>query len=76
MKWQTMDSAPRDGSEFLGYFPEYKDISYEPRKIEIWRWKDNPRVGRGWFSHTTEQDDYDLEDNPPTHWMPLPDAPL
>ncbi len=73
--WRTIASAPKDGTKFLGYSPNPVDISYSPQEIEIWWWKVNSRTDKGYFTHTDEMDDYELENNPPSRWMPLPKKP-
>lgn len=65
--WRTMDSAPRDGSMFLGYQETPGDFE---RKMEIclWlSWEKNDGESGGFFtSHSGLM---------PTHWMPLPTPP-
>lgn len=64
--WQTIDSAPRDGSWILGYWPTMS-ITQFPKAIfaddcskhDIWHMADNIEYGCVY----------------PTHWMPLPAAP-
>lgn len=60
--WQTMDTAPRDGSRFLAYEEER-----ESKRYECW-WQEDFGHWEGW------QDDWDSEVNP-SHWMPLPAPP-
>lgn len=65
MNWQSIESAPRDGTSILAF----------DGGIDIWRWRENPRVGRSWFTNTDEWDDYELETSQPTYWQPLPLPP-
>lgn len=72
MKWQPIETAPKDGTWFLGYTP--RSIHGWPRRnskgsIISFRW-----WGKGsedkipWFSNMSGFPQ-------PTHWMPLPDPP-
>jgi hypothetical protein len=62
VKWEPIDSAPKDGSSILGY----ADSSFAV--VEWYR--------GGWWS-LSEPGAYaeDSEWNP-THWMPLPEPPM
>lgn len=77
MTWKTIDTAPKDGTIILAYYPLF--------------WKpggDFTDSERRW-AMTTVRWDYDEYDNDvgywylldgttngePTHWMPLPDVP-
>lgn len=60
--WQPIETAPKDGTRFLGYLGKQ-----EPSVIECW-WQEN-------FSNWTGlTDDWDTEPKP-THWMSLPNPP-
>lgn len=60
--WRPMASAPRDGTQILGArFDQIKIVG------SIMHWS---RLSEAWFSLATG--DY-LR---PTHWMPLPPAPV
>lgn len=59
-RWQTMDSAPKDGSMFLAYSPSSCLSCYEC----YWCSKSNK------FKEWNKHDANDL-----THWMPLPPPP-
>lgn len=58
--WQTMESAPRDGTWILAYWPTMPMTTY-PRVVF---WDD------GWICT-----DRDMGEYFPTAWMPLPAAP-
>ena len=62
-KWQSIETAPRDGSVLWLYQREGS-----PHMYEGWWHKDLLDGTEYW------QDDADSEPNP-THWMPLPDPP-
>lgn len=67
-EWKPIESAPKDGTSVLGYFPagaKYvarADVSpiFWEKAMELWT---NPVSGHFCF-HA-----------PPTHWMPLPPPP-
>jgi hypothetical protein len=59
--WQTMESAPKDGTWFLAY---WRDEMAVVRKTERGAWEDS--------SYTTWCEAWDL----PQCWMPLPAPPL
>jgi len=66
--WQKIDNAPRDG-----------------RPVFAWRqgwtlpffvhWALNPRTGTAFWNDIDEWDQYELEEEPPTHWLDLPILP-
>lgn len=60
--WQTMDSAPKDGSEFVGY-----DAATGTQHVTHWD-------QYGWYDPDSH---YYSETEPfqPTHWTPLPTPP-
>ena len=65
MDWQPINSAPKDGSEFLTYAPGNKRAMYERDRepvIVLTKWK----ADCFWRNRP---------DNMPTHWMPLPEPP-
>jgi hypothetical protein len=70
MEWQPISTAPRDENEIicccwrgrLGWVPL--------------RWKTNPRTGLSYFGDPVEWDDYGYPEDQPTHWLPIPVAPL
>lgn len=82
MQWQPIKTAPKDGTRILLFWPSFD------RWIDVGWWKKNLRlveigeidgipVSAGYFSNSTEWDDYEMAKvgNEPTHWMPLPDPP-
>ena len=86
--WQTIDTAPKDGSTIICAIAGQKDWSLRA-------WKDNPRLlptsglseaNLAWLAarwkpyywgDPVEMDDYDLAlpENQPTHWLPTPPIP-
>jgi hypothetical protein len=78
MNWQTIDTAPKDGSPILVYTPT-------DGVVVSW-WFIGAYVGRdgivdGWYSGTHDDSPRAYHDYPmlpseiPTHWMPLPEPP-
>ena len=66
-EWQPIETAPKDGTWVLvcgnGWDVMMASYSYDGR------------IGRGYFWGPTEWDDYELAEQQPTHWMPLPEPP-
>jgi hypothetical protein len=70
--WQTIDSAPRDGTRVLLTSGGDVAVGQWLRDSGISDWTDEscpiytdgPGAAAGWW------------DTPPTHWMPLPAPPL
>jgi hypothetical protein len=69
MTWQTMDSAPRDGREFLAVNKDKAAVSY---RVVYYQGEGDPKYcwhvedARKGFNH--HRDFF-------THWMPLPAPP-
>jgi hypothetical protein len=67
MKWRPIETAPKDESRFLAYFPDapewydYSVICWSARSTQWWGCSP---AAAGII------DQYD-----PTHWMPLPEPP-
>lgn len=73
MEWQTIETAPKDGTNILGYNGE--DVTEM-----VWEdWPDdNSHVGwcRAGFESGGMLDETHFRMEPePTHWMPLPEPP-
>lgn len=65
--WQSIESAPKDGTWVLvcgGTWP-----------VTMAWYALNSRINRAYWKMDDEWDDYDLADDQPTHWMPLPEPP-
>lgn len=71
--WQTIDSAPRDGTEILLTWME----DDQPQDIARMRWNPHatnflfPGVVGMWDAMTFTWTEHN-PDGAPTHWMPLP----
>ena len=67
--WQSMETAPRDGTEILVTFDgksrvvHWDDTGYRHRK-------------HGSFPWVCQSGENAWRENIPTHWMPLPPPPL
>lgn len=62
--WLPIETAPRDGDQFLAYGPElgWQVVDYDPSEKHpdwVWAVMDGATYHRDGF----------------THWMPLPDPP-
>ena len=69
-EWLPIESAPRDGTRILVWVDKRSHLVY---------WSDNApfeffEVDKGWVLHDCEDGHYSksLEEDEPTHWMPLP----
>lgn len=66
MKWQSIDTAPKDGTPVLLYFRE--------TSMRIGCWKDRGPYGTGWRDPVGHAEQATILGEP-THWMALPDPP-
>lgn len=64
-EWKTIESAPKDGSWFLGWTPIDRIPNVGPM---YWRKHSRNKNGGWWTSHFLFREQ-------PTHWMPLPEPP-
>jgi hypothetical protein len=69
MKWQSMDSSPKDGSPVLLYEQREDGVGYiftgyycDSRNVDVY--------GTKWACL-----EYDAFNHNPTYWMPLPNPP-
>lgn len=73
MKWKPIESAPKDGTTILLYYPNeenavtsgwwYEEYEGDEYKYGYWKVASLPSHGCG------------CENSEPTHWMELPDIP-
>ncbi len=67
--WQPIETAPKDGTWFLGYRP----VTSIEDTIDVWHW--DPRAetdgAPGFWVNAADSN----LDNFPTHWRPLPSPP-
>lgn len=74
-QWQDISTAPKDGTDILLGSPP-QEFNGEPttRRTTVGQWvtaQDGDDDYSGWASW----DGGFTEENPPTHWMPLPEPP-
>lgn len=62
MEWQPIETAPKDGTVVLGYRYQLGSLSWIVIMFD--------RIKGVWFNYHTGQQEF------PTHWMPLPAAPV
>jgi hypothetical protein len=91
MSWQPIETAPKDGTEIMLFAPvqifQGKPTS---ERVTLGHWlHEEPYIHehrdlQGRFVDQDESEGYDgwlswdggfTEENPPTHWMPLPEPP-
>ena len=66
MEWQPIETAPKDGAEFLAFWPDfYRNNSWDMQRT----WAEDG----AWQSPTQKIPFGDPE--APTHWMLLPSPP-
>ena len=73
MKWQSMDSAPKDGTTILAA-SRYSDTAFTVR----WDGREWEAVWDGYFvvEYMSEEDVSYQKPNPLHAWMPLPALPI
>jgi hypothetical protein len=69
MEWQPIETAPKDGTELLGYQPARATIA---AAIYVMRWEDRGISGPAWYESESEGQERFF----PTHWMRLPPPPV
>jgi len=67
MKWQPIETAPKDGTEVLLFFPT--GFWRDDRKIAIGFWG----IGDDWFEGEADARSMTDFGDHPTLWMPLPE---
>lgn len=65
MKWQPIETAPKDGSVFIAHTPRAKI-----RKVRLMQWL-SPKMNWAVFGWKDMNGNF----HDPTHWMPLPEPP-
>lgn len=66
MDWQTIDTAPKDGTEILLYYDQEGFMGC----VQGWWFSSPKEINDGW-----EFEWGFIGDPGPTHWMPLPEPP-
>lgn len=67
--WKSIESAPKDGTAVLLYFPD--GYWADDRNIAIGFWG----IGGGWYDSESASTSMTAFGSHPTHWRPLPDPP-
>jgi len=62
MKWETIETAPKDGTYVLVYHHRWNSVT---KDMEIAHWRSDQG---GWMTNES----FNMQ---PSHWMPLPDQP-
>ena len=65
---KPIDTAPKDGTIILAWRRGWERPAFV-------RWVFNDRTQTEFWNDSVEWDAYELESEPPTHWIPLPDLP-
>jgi hypothetical protein len=68
-EWLPIETAPKDGSAVLGYFPGYDGVSFARRDVIAMYWS-----GWGGGIWDCASSGHHIHQSP-THWMPLPSPP-
>lgn len=70
-KWQPIATAPKDGTQLLGYC----DYAQNGRAFWVAMWIDDADELDGGFWLDAGKQDSMSRDAEPTHWQPLPEPP-
>jgi hypothetical protein len=77
MNWLPIDTAPKDGTVFLGWSKAWVDEDFNPNGIRECFYNGGPLEPECWSAKW--KNDFDTwavdEESEPTHWMPLPEPP-
>ena len=68
-EWQPIETAPKDGTKILMYYPQPNIGTRKAMAISIGAWH---LKGAAWHREGGKKIRYTL----PTHWMPLPSPPV
>lgn len=68
-EWRTIDSAPKDGTAFLAYYPQRRGFSARQDCIPVF-WSG---WGGGCWQNSTSG--HHITGDEPSHWQELPDPP-
>jgi hypothetical protein len=82
MNWKHINTAPRDGTEILGWREDCGALlirwiapSGFLSESEMWSLDESSRYAEGWFCAEFAQATRMEGDFVPTHWQPLPEGP-
>lgn len=69
-EWQPIETAPADGKILCW------SAAWHTGPRFLWRYTEHPRTRKPQWEDEHELDEWpELEESPPTHWMPLPAPP-
>jgi hypothetical protein len=83
-EWQPIETAPKDGTEILGYREDCGvilvrytscDAFMTDSEIERLEMSEEDIFQQDWFYADFLQGGRLVDDEAPTHWMPLPEPP-
>lgn len=76
--WLPIDSAPKDGTRVLGFFPSHKGAASPNGAVFMMRW-DSERHARKpqphWSAEGWVWGIRDMRGCQPSHWLPIPPLP-
>lgn len=67
-KWENISTAPKDGSLVLAWRHDWERPDWV-------RWRFNYRTETTFWNNDGEDDSYENQTEPPTHWIRLPALP-
>jgi hypothetical protein len=75
--WNPIETAPKDGTVILGYFPGFKKSVRETHWIES-ETREYGKITRSYAEwYTGAMTGFSSAPEPqPTHWMPIPEPPI
>jgi|DEB0MinimDraft_3_1074331.scaffolds.fasta_scaffold139672_2 hypothetical protein len=74
MEWQPIETAPKDGTRVLAYWPDVYEIN-AATQVESWYGPWAPWGSKEMLLTWQSAFEWADGDNSPTHWMPLPNPP-
>jgi Protein of unknown function (DUF551) len=72
-RWQPIETAPKDGTQVLGWLPESEEHSATMEIVFYGKHNHVPLYG--WLYRGDRIGREEVEGCQPTHWMPLPSPP-
>ena len=74
-EWQPIETAPKDGTTILLYFPNGYWADYRNVAIGFWGGWSDDASDAGWYGDESNSNTMTDFGSFPTHWMKLPDPP-
>ena len=69
LQWQPIETAPKDGTEVLLFYPEYT------QPVKTGRWEHVRHFANGKLKWESRKWTSDFDEVTPSYWMPLPPPP-